>query len=210
MIGSLILQNCLSSSTIDEVTSLVRRNTEVSHPKLNEFVISDFNEFSGQSEIFQNIDIAFFCIGVYTGQVNDEKFKEIIVDYAVAFARAIKENRTQATLCFLSGAGVDRTEKSRMAFARYKGIAENKISALGLKAFYSFRPGYIYPVEPRKEPNFSYRMMRTFYPLIKLRGKNASIRSTELADAMFYAGLNGADREILENKEIIEIYKRYK
>ncbi len=209
MIGSLVLQNCLSSSVIDKVTSLVRRSTKVKHPKLNELVISDFNDYSRQSEIFQDIDIAFFCIGVYTGQVSDEKFKEITIDYAVAFAESLKENSPNATLCFLSGAGADRMEKSRMSFAKYKGIAENQISALGLKDFYAFRPGYIYPVESRKEPNFSYRIMRILYPLIKLMGKNASIKSTELAQAMFNVGMNGADKEVLENKAIVESCQRH-
>ncbi len=203
MIGSLVLENCLSSSAISVVTSLVRRKTVGNHPKLNEITVGDFKDFSQQKEMFKGVDIAFFCIGVYTGQVPDDEFREITIDYAVEFAKSLKDGSPNATLCFLSGAGADRTEQSRMSFAKYKGIAENQISVLGLKAFYTFRPAYIYPVEPRKEPSFGYRMMRTFYPLIKMMGENASIKSTELADAMFNVGLNGADGEILENNAII-------
>ena len=204
MVGSLVLKNCLSSSEIAQVTILVRRNTNQNHPKLKEVVINDFKNYSEQKALFQDIDIGFFCIGVYTGQVSDEKFAEITIDYAIAFAEALKKNSPEATLCFLSGAGADRTEKSKMSFAKYKGIAENSISALGFKAFYTFRPGYIYPVEPRQEPNLMYRVSRTLYPLIRLMGKNNSIKSTELAKAMFKIGLNGAKQEILENKDILE------
>lgn len=81
-------------------------------------------------------------------------------------------------------------------------MAENQISKLKLE-FYSFRPGYIYPVNPRKEPSVMYSAMRALYPVIKMLGKNASIKSTELAKAMFVTGMNGADKEILENKDIV-------
>lgn len=203
MIGNLILQNCLNSDKIKEVVSLVRKPTGAQHEKLNEIVINDFINYDGQSELFKNVGAAFFCIGVYTGQVDDHKFREITVDYAVGFAEALKDNSPNSKLCFLSGGGADRTEKSKMAFAKYKGIAENKISSMNFNFFHVFRPGYIYPVTPRDEPNFTYKLSRFLYPVIKLFGNNASIKSTELAGAMFQAGLNGTTKEILENRDII-------
>ena len=202
MVGNLILEKCLASEQVEKVISLVRHGTDRTHPKLQEEVIADFADYSAHQSLFQNIDAAFFCIGVYTGQVPDIEFKIITVDYAVTFAEALKHNSPDANLCLLSGAGADRTEKSRTAFARYKGIAENKIFALDLN-FYTFRPAYIYPVTPRKEPNFMYRISRLLYPVIKLFGNNASIKSTELAIAMFKTGLDGAEKEILENRDII-------
>ncbi|NKI30510.1 NAD(P)H-binding protein [Croceivirga thetidis] len=203
MIGQLVLEQCLSSNEVTEMISLVRKTTETKNPKLKEVVIENFADYSGQDDTFKNVDTAFFCIGVYTGQVPDKKFKEITVDYAVAFAEAVKTANPKATLCLLSGAGADRSEKSRTSFAKYKGMAENQISSLGLN-FYTFRPAYIYPVPPRKEPNLMYRISRILYPLIRLMGPNGSIKSTELASAMFKVGLNGADTEILENKTILE------
>ena len=207
MVGSLVLQECLDSSEVDKVVSLVRRKSNLEHSKLQEVVIDNFSDYTAHQALFQNIDAAFFCIGVYTGQVPDPEFKAITVDYAVSFSEALKNNSPDANLCLLSGAGADRTEKSRTSFAKYKGIAENRISALDLN-FYTFRPGYIYPVTPRKEPNFMYRMSRALYPVIKLFGKNVSIKSTELAAAMFKVGLNGAEKEILENKNILEILEQ--
>lgn len=203
MIGSLILEHCLTSEKIDQVTSLVRKKTGNVPAKLNEVLVDDFSDYSSQKELFEHVDIAFFCIGVYTGQVPDAKFKEITVDYAVAFAEAIKSANPNARLCLLSGAGADRTEKSCTSFARYKGMAENQISKLGLD-FYTFRPGYIYPVTPRKEPNLLYRISRVLYPLIRMMGPNSSVKSTELALAKFHVGLNGAESEILENKTILK------
>ena len=204
MVGNLILEECLSSNEIDRVISLVRHKSHNNHQKLKEEIINDFSDYSAHQTLFQNIDAAFFCIGVYTGQVPDEEFRTITVDYAISFANALKDSSPAANLCLLSGAGADRKEKSKTAFARYKGIAENSISNLDLN-FYTFRPGYIYPVTPRKEPNMMYRISRALYPVIKLLGSNASIKSTELARAMFTVGMNGAKKEILENKDIINI-----
>ncbi len=82
-------------------------------------------------------------------------------------------------------------------------MAENQISKLGFN-FFTFRPGYIYPVTPRKEPNWMYRLSRSLYPIIKLFGKNSSIKSTELAQEMFQVGLSGAKKEVLENVDILD------
>ena len=205
MVGSLILDNCIKSDEITDIITLLRKPSSIKpDKKVREIIISDFEDYSQHNEIFQNVHAAYFCIGVYTGKVPDDKFKTITVDYAVAFAKALKLNSERAKLCLLSGAGADRTEKSRTSFAKYKGMAENQISEMGLK-FYSFRPAYIYPVSARNEPNLMYRFSRSIYPIIRLFGKNASIKSTDLAKAMFFVGINGADKEILENSEILNL-----
>lgn len=169
---------------------------------MKEVVLSDFEDYSDHLSEFENVSMGFFCVGVYTGQVDDNLFKKITVDYAVAFASALENKSPHSRLCLLSGQGADRTEKSKTSFAKYKGMAENRISKLKLR-FHTFRPGYIYPVIRRNEPNLVYRMMRFSYPLIKLFGKNISVKSTELALAMFNVGLHGSENEILENKDIL-------
>ncbi len=203
MIGSLILENALNSNEIASIICFVRNPLGISSPKLTEIEVTDFNNYPSRREAFKNVDTAYFCIGAYTGNVSDAVLKEVTIDYAVAFARMLKDNSPNATLCLLSGAGADQTGKSKIAFARYKGIAESKINKLGLD-FYTFRPGYIYPVTPRKEPNFGYKVMRFIYPLIKLLGKKYSIKSTELAKTMFQVGLNGFSKKILENSDILD------
>jgi uncharacterized protein YbjT (DUF2867 family) len=92
-----------------------------------------------------------------------------------------------------------------MAFARYKGDAENALLATGFPRVYIFRPAYIYPVDPRKEPNFSYRVLRAIYPMLRLVSPNVVIRSDDLAQAMVEAALQRtAERQshILENRDI--------
>lgn len=202
MVGSIIQSECLDSEVVSKVTSIVRRPSGIEHPKLREIVHQDFLDFSEIKEHFTGNDVAYFCIGAYTGAVSDDKFKIITVDMAQSFADATMEGNSDVTFCLLSGAGADPKEKSRVAFARYKGIAENYLIAKGFKNLNIFRPAYIYPVEKRVEPNLMYRVSRGLYPMLKNLMPGSVITSEELGKAMFKAGIEEANHGILENTEI--------
>jgi uncharacterized protein YbjT (DUF2867 family) len=156
-------------------------------------------------DILENQDAVLYCLGAYTGAVPDDLFREITVDYTIAFAKALHKASPQAAFCFLSGQGADQAEGSRMAFARCKGAAENALLKIGLPRVHIFRPGYIYPVTPRKEPNLMYTISRFIYPLVSRIYTNIGISSEDLARAMVHAGLYGTDEyenPVLENKDI--------
>ena len=206
MIGGLVLEHSLQHPEISLVTSLVRRSSGVVHKKLVEVIVDDFIHLNEETDYFESVDIVYYCLGVYTGAVNREVFRQITIDYPESLANALLKKSPDLRFCFLSGAGADRTEKSRMMFAKDKGIIENRLSKMGFGSFHTFRPGYIYPVTSREEPNFTYKVSRFLYPLIKLMGKNSSIQSTDLAAAIFNIGLYGSDKEILENRDILEIF----
>lgn len=207
MVGGHVLDLCLQSDLVDTVVSILRRPSGKTNEKLQELVIPNLLEYTVVADEFTNVDAAFFCIGVYTGAVSRDEFRKITVDIPVAFAQMLYEHSPQARFCLLSGAGADRSEKSRMMFAKDKGAAENQLSAMGFRSFHTFRPGYIYPVVPREEPNLSYRIFRMIYPVIgRLMGSNSSIKSTELAQGMFNAGVSGAtEQEVLENRDILAL-----
>lgn len=206
MVGSHALEYCLEDPEVGTLTSLVRKASGKSHPKLKEIVHDNFLDYSSIIDAFKNQDVALFCIGVYTGDVGKEKFREITVDIPQAFAKALQSQNEHINFCLLSGAGADRTEKSRTMFARDKGAIENILDAMELGEFHSFRPAYIYPVVPRDEPNLMYRVSRWLYkPLISKLGKNSSIKSTDLARAMVKLGLEGGGMKILENKDILDV-----
>lgn len=204
MIGSLVLQHCLESPKIAKVTSLLRRKSGITHGKLNEIVVEDFMNLDAGAPYFDEVDIVYYCQGVYTGTVDRGAFRQITVDYPEKLGQILRKRSPSLRFCLLSGAGADRSERSRVMFAKDKGAIENRLSRMGFKSIHAFRPGYIYPFTPRQEPNISYRVTRVLYPLIKLLGSKYSIRSTELAIAMFAVGLNGSPLEILENKDILE------
>ena len=184
MVGGYALRYALDHSSVGIVTVIGRRTLRISHPKLKEILHNDFADCSALAHPLSGQDAALFCLGVYTGAVPDEEFRKITVDYTVEFARVLRASSPGAAFSFLSGSGADQTEQSRIAFARYKGKAENALLAAGFPRLYIFRPAYIYPVEPRKEPNFSYRMLRVIYPVLRVLFPNQVIRADDLARAM--------------------------
>jgi hypothetical protein len=145
----------------------------------------------------------FLCL--YTGSLPNDEFRRITVDYTLAFATALYEKSPQAAFCFLSGHGADQTERSRAAFARYKGAAERGLLTLGFPRIHIFRPGYIYPVTRGKEANLVYTITRFLYPLLRRLYPNIGISSEGLARAMVLAGLYGTsenENPVLENRDI--------
>lgn len=205
MVGGAALRIGLDSPDVAGVTTVGRRSTGTEHPKLTEVLHDDFLDFSGIAEVFVGHDVALFCIGAYTGAVADEAFRRITVDTTVAFASTLFERSPQSAFCFLSGQGADSSERSRIPFARYKGVAENAVLALAFSRVHIFRPGYIYPVVPRREPNFMYRASRVLWPVLRRVYPNIGVTSENLARAMIHAGLYGTgghENPVLENRDI--------
>ncbi len=205
MVGGLALRDCLGRPEVSRVTVIGRRATGIEDPRLREVRHDDFTDFGGAEAALANQDCALFCLGAYTGAVDDETFRTITVDYTVAFAEALRKESPDAVFCLLSGQGADPSERSRMAFARYKGAAENALLDMSFPRLHLFRPGYIYPVEPREEPNATYRLIRLLYPLVRRIYPNIGVASDDLARAMVDAALEGTGEHtdpVLENRDI--------
>jgi len=205
MVGGCALRICLENPEVSLVTAIGRRSTGINDAGLREVLLKDFTDYSALARGLEHQDVALYCLGAYTGAVPDDLFRQITVDYTLAFAKALYKASPQATFCFLSGQGADQSERSRMAFARYKGAAEKALLEIGFHRVHIFRPGYIYPVSPRKEPNFMYTISRFLYPVLRRIYPNIGIPSEDLAAAMVHAGLYGTGENqnpVLENKNI--------
>ena len=203
MVGGYALRYALDDLAIGSVMAIGRRELGISHPKLKEVLHHDFADCSALAEVLAGQDAAVFCLGTYTGAVSEAELRTITVDYTVEFARVLRGSSPEAAFSFLSGSGADPTGRSRMAFARYKGEAEKVLLASGFPHLYIFRPAYIYPVEPRKEPNFSYRLLRWIYPMFRTLFPNQVIRADDLARAMVdVVALGPAGGPIFENRDI--------
>jgi uncharacterized protein YbjT (DUF2867 family) len=205
MVGGYALRYALEHPAVAQVTAIGRRKIGISHPKLNEVLHRDFTDCSALADALSRQDAALFCLGAYTGAVPDAEFRTITVDYTVEFARVLRESSPEAAFAFLSGMGADQTGRSRVAFARYKGEAEKALLAAGFPHVYIFRPAYIYPVEPRQEPNFSYRLLRAIYPAFRILFPNQVIPADDLARAMVDVAVRGSGERqgpIFENRDI--------
>ena len=205
MVGGYALRYAFENSAVGLVTSIVRRKLGISHPKLREVLHRDFADCTPLAEVLSGQDAAIFCLGAYTGAVPDAELRAITVDYTIEFARVLRGSSPEAAFSFLSGSGADPTGRSRIPFAHYKGEAENALLAAGFPCVYIFRPAYIYPVEPRKEPNFSYRLLRGIYPVFRFLFPNQVIRADDLARVMVDAVISGTGQRkgpVYENRDI--------
>ncbi len=59
-------------------------------------------------------------------------------------------------------------------------------------------------MQPRKEPNFRYRLVRAIYPVFQLLFPNQVIRADDLARAMVDVAIQGTERggRVFENRDI--------
>ena len=199
MVGGYALRYALADPAVGRVTTIGRRKVGISHPKLNEVVHQDFANCSALAQVLSDQQAAIFCLGAYTGTVSDTELRTITVDVTIEFARVLHGSNPDAAFAFLSGSGADPTGRSRMSFARYKGEAENALLAKGFASVFIFRPAYIYPVAPRREPNFGYRLLRAIYPAFRVLFPRQVIRADDLARAMVHVAV----RETEERRELI-------
>jgi uncharacterized protein YbjT (DUF2867 family) len=199
MVGGYALRYALDNPAVRTVTSIGRKKLGISHPKLKEVLHQDFADCSALANELSGQDAAVYCLGTYTGSVSDAELRVITADYTIEFARVLRKGSPDAAFSFLSGNGADQTGRSRLAFARYKGQAEKALLAAGFPRVYLFRPAYIYPVQPRKEPTFSYRLLRAVYPVFRLLFPNQVVRADDLAWVMVDVVL----RETAEHRGLV-------
>jgi uncharacterized protein YbjT (DUF2867 family) len=205
MVGGYALRYALHHPGIDRVTAIGRRTLGISNPKLKEVLHPDFADCSALADALAGQDAAVFCLGAYTGTVSDAELRKVTVDYTIEFARVLRFASPAAAVSFLSGIGADPTGKSRLAFARYKGEAENALRAAGFPHVYIFRPAYIYPVQPRTEPNFGYRLLRSMYPVFRMLFPNHVIPADDLAWTMVDIAIRANGKPggtVLEDRDI--------
>lgn len=204
MIGGLVLRLSLERADVRRVVSVGRRSTGLAHDKLEEILLDDFEDSDSLGPPLEGHDAALFCMGAYTGVVPNDELRRLTTEAPLQFAEALIVRSPSARFGLLSGQGADRSERSRMVFARAKGAAEQGLIELGFPAVLSFRPGYIYPVTPRREPNVSYRIFRALYPVLGRLVPNVGVPSDALARVMVEEtiGASGGGDRIFENRDI--------
>jgi len=211
MVGGYALHHALENPAVASVTAIGRRKLGISHPKLKEVLHQNFADCSALAAPLSGQDAAIFCLGTYTGAVSDAELRKTTVDYTIEFARVLRLSSPDAAFSFLSGGGADPTGRSRIPYARYKGEAEKALLTAGFSRVYIFRPAYIYPVEPRKEPNFSYRLLRAMYPAFRMLFPNQVIRADDLARAMVDVAVRRTGERgglVFENRDIRAMVKQ--
>ena len=206
MVGGRVLDILLESPAVENVISIGRRKTAIQHAKLREIVHADFSNFSALSSELAGVDVCFYCLGVYQGQMSKEAYFEITCDYQQALTDVLARISPQATFVLFGASGADPSEQSRTLFALAKGRAENLLHDAGFPRRYIFRPGYIHPTGARRPTGLSYRLLRPVADALLKYMPSLALTDRELARAMVSIGIEGArDSAVFSNRMIKKI-----
>jgi uncharacterized protein YbjT (DUF2867 family) len=205
MAGSEVIRQAIANDSIEEITALVRRPLEITHPKIKTVVHSDFLNYDTVAGHFKDADACIWCLGISQLQVTKKEYELITYDYTIAAAKAMLANNSGIHFIFLSGNGADRTEKSKVLFARLKGKTENSLLALGFKKLTIARPDAIWPKHKNKRAPLAYKLAFPFFPLVEKFTPSKIIGSVQLAKALLYLAKNPPAKTTYENIELRQL-----
>lgn len=210
MVGEGVLLKTLDHKDVESVLVIGRRPCGVMHPKMKEIIHSDFFDYTSIEEQLKGYDACFFCLGVSSIGMNEQDYRRITYDLTMQAAKELSKHNPEMIFCYVSGAGTDRTEKSRMMWARVKGKTENHLAKLPFKSVYFFRPGLLKPVKGQKNIKPILKITASSYPLWKFLFPDKVSTIDDVGLAMINAVLYGYSQQNLENIDIAKLAERKK
>src|SRR5450759_395188 len=146
MAGQGVLRECLLDPGVESVLAVGRSPTAQRHAKLREILHDNFLDFSGVESQLAGYDACFFCLGVSSVGISEERYRHLTYDITLAAATALARLNPQMVFVYVTGRGTDSTERGSLMWARVKGKTENDLLKLPFKAAYMFRPAGIQPL----------------------------------------------------------------
>jgi uncharacterized protein YbjT (DUF2867 family) len=137
LVGSHLLDALLEAPDFGRVYAVSRRPMAREHPRLaNRIVQFDRLEAQLKGTVCQ---VAFCCLGSTRRQAGSEAaFRQVDVDYVLAFARAALAARAQRFV-LVSSAGANA--QSKHFYLRVKAEAEQSVATLGFPSLDIIQPG---------------------------------------------------------------------
>lgn len=199
MVGEGVLFECLQNENVSEVLIVNRRHYEYSHPKLKELLVPDFFQLNNFADNIKGYDACFFCAGVSSIGMKEDKYTYITYDTTLSFAKAVLAQNPNIVFTYVSGSQTDSSEKGRLMWARVKGKTENDLMKLSFKGEYNFRPGIMLPFEGQKNWKSAYKFIAK---AIKIFAPKKILTMHEVGKAMINAVLIGYPKLTLEIDDI--------
>ena len=206
MVGQGVLRECLRDADVGRVLAVGRRPTGQEHEKLRDLVVADPADLRAVEAQLAGFDACFFCLGVTSAGLSEERYTRLTFDLTLAVARTLARLDPDMTFVYVSGSGTDSSERGRVMWARVKGRTENALLALPFKAAYMFRPAYIQPLDGIQSRTRLYRVLYAagapLYPILKRLFPGAVTTTAQLGRAMLAVARHGFGRPVLETRDI--------
>jgi uncharacterized protein YbjT (DUF2867 family) len=168
-------------------------------------IVPDFFQLNQFAAGIQGYDACFFCAGVSSVGMKEDKYTHITYDTTMAFAKTMLTYNPDMVFTYVSGSHTDSSEKGRLMWARVKGKTENDLMKLPFKGVYNFRPGVMLPFENQKNWKSAYKFIAK---LIKAFAPKNVLPIQEVGRAMINAVTIGYPKSILEIPDIKELAAR--
>ena len=206
MVGQGVLRECLLDSGVERVLAVGRSATGRQSPKLRELVVPDVANLTGIEAELAGFDACFFCLGVSSLGMAEERYRQLTYDLTLAVARTVVAASPQLTFVYVSGAGTDSSEQGRSMWARVKGRTENDLRRLPFKAAYMFRPGAIVPLHGVRSKTrwvqIMYTLASPLVPAWRALFPNTITTTEQVGLAMLRVVRDGYPSPILETRDI--------
>ena len=210
MVGEGVLLACLNHPQVETVLVVGRRPCGHTHPKLKEVLVKDFFDLAAAEPHLKGYNACFFCLGVSSVGMKEPEYYKLTYELTMNFATLLSRHNPDLTLCYVSGASTDSTEKGKMMWARVKGKTENDLMKLPFKNVFAFRPGFMKPTTGQKNVLKYYKYIGWMYYLGRPFAPSVFMKLSEVGTAMVNAALHGSDKKVLETKDILALANRYK
>ena len=211
MVGQGVLRECLAAADVDKVLTVGRAPTGQQHPKLRELVHAEMWDYANVEADLADYDACFFCIGVTSSGMSEQKYTHLTYDLTLAAATALARLNPQMVFIYVSGAGADSSETSRIMWERVRGKTENALLKLPFRGVYIFRPGMIQPVGVKSKTTayrWFYTLAKPLLPVLRAMLPDQVLSTPQVGQAMLAAVRNGAPKRVLESPDINALSKR--
>jgi uncharacterized protein YbjT (DUF2867 family) len=205
MVGEGVLQVCLNNPHVEKVVALNRRTVGFSHPKLTEILLADFHDLKSIEQQLAGLNACFHCMGISSIGIDEATYKDITYTLSITLGETMSRLNPGSVFCYLSGAGTDGTETSKMAWSRLKGRTENELAAMPFRSMYRYRPGFIKPLPGARHVQAFYKFVDWLFPLGRKILPEHFSTLEEIGRSMIYVGLHDKKTEILAGKEIARL-----
>src|SRR5258707_3862519 len=206
MVGQGVLGECLLDADVEIVLAVGRSPTGVQSAKLREILHGNFLDFSTIESQFAGFDACFFCLGVSSVGMSEERYRHLTYDITLAAATTLSKLNPGMVFVYVTGQGTDSTEQGRLMWARVKGKTENDLLKLPFKAAYMFRPAGIQPLHGvRSKTAWVHATYVATAPLWALLNRIAPAYATtteKVGRAMIKVAREGYPRTVLECEDI--------
>jgi dTDP-4-dehydrorhamnose reductase len=197
ILGHAVLKQVLGDEIVTEVVSLVRRPTGVINPKLKEFVLQDFLDYSKIANDMK-ADACVWCLGVPQSAVTKDEYIKITYDYAIYAAKQMLAANPQLRFCFVSGATANQEEKGISLQGRIKGRTEKDLNLLG-NSIYLFRPAFIKPANSGYKRPVIPTIAGYITRILDLFSDAFSINVATLAGCLIGVAKHGSENKLMNN-----------